>query len=204
MLTAKELRIVDLFRKDPFVNFTIRKLMSHIDTRSYSWTYQAIKKLQKEKIVLLTKKGQGQLCSINLDEPRSIVYLSLLEELNALGKKIPNLGKLIGIMPADFHILIIGGSYADNTFTKKSDMDVVVIIDKKEEKKWLLNKLSSEGDLMIPHLHAYVFTKDEFLEMLINKEANYGKEIERKHLIISGAELYFKILKEAMESGYKR
>lgn len=202
MLTVKELQIIELFRKNIFSSFTIREVMKKIKTKSYNWTHKAIKKLQKERIVILNKKGPCQLCTINLEEPKSIAYLSLLEELNALNKKLPNLNEIISLMPLDFHILIITGSYADKTFTQKSDMDVVVIIDKKEEKKWLLNRLSNKGDLMIPHLHPYVFIKEEFLEMLTNKEANYGKEIEKKHLIISGAEFYFKVLREAIKHGY--
>ncbi|MBI4447874.1 nucleotidyltransferase domain-containing protein [Candidatus Woesearchaeota archaeon] len=202
MLTAKELQIIELFRQDIFAEFTIREIMKKISTKSYSWTHNAVKKLQKENIITLKKKGQSQLCNINLEEQESITYLSLLEELNSLNKKLPNLKKIIELMPIDFHILLIAGSYADNTFTKQSDMDIVTIIDKKEEKKWLLNKLSNKGELMIPILHPYVFTVEEFLEMLKSKEPNYGKEIARKHMILSGAEAYFKILREASKHGY--
>jgi predicted nucleotidyltransferase len=204
ILTEKELEIVGLFRKDPFKDYTIREVMKKIGTKSYNWTHTAIKKLQKQDIISLQKKGQSQLCSINMDSQKSIIYLTLSEELNALKQKIPNLHKVIKLMPLHFHILIITGSYANRTFTEKSDLDVVVVLDKKEEKKWVLNKLSSEGDLMIPQLHPYVFTKEEFLEMLTNKEANYGKEIEKKHLIVSGAESYYGILKEAIANGYRR
>ncbi len=203
MLTIKELRIIELFRKNIFAEFTIREIMKNINTKSYNWTHNSVKKLEKKNIVLLRKKGQSQICTINLEEQKTIIYLVLLEELNTLDKKIPNLNKIIKLMPLDFHILIITGSYVDKTFTKRSDMDVVVVIDKREEKKWLLNKLSNKGELMIPKLHPYIFTKEEFLEMLKNKEANYGKEIEKKHLIISGAEFYFKILREAIKYGYQ-
>lgn len=203
MLTNKELQIIELFRKDIFANFTIRGIMKKINTGSYNWTHNAIRKLKKEKIIIVKKKGQSQLCTINLETPLTIMYLSLLEEFNSIKKRIPNMDKIINLMEGqDFYILIIAGSYADNTFTKKSDLDVIVIIDKKEEKKWILNKLSNEGDLMIPKMHPYVFSKEDFLEMLINKEFNYGKEIAKKHLVVSGAEFYFKILKEAIKHGY--
>ena len=203
MLTSRELQVLDLFRKDILDSFTIREVMKKLDTKSYDWTYNTIKKLERENIIILKRKGQSRLCSINLEEQKSIMYLSLLEELSALNKKIPNLSKILSLMPLDFHILIIAGSYADSTFTKKSDVDVVVIIDKKEEKTWMLNKLTNAGDLLIPNLHPYIFTNEEFIEMLINREENYGKEIGRKHIILSGAELYFKILREAIKRGYK-
>jgi|SRR3989344_2897587 len=202
MLTNKELRIMHLFRKNISASFTIREIMKRINTKSYNWTYNAVKDLEKEKIIILNKKGQSQLCTLNLEEQKTILYLSLLEELNALDKKLPNLKKIIDLTNIEVHTLIITGSYADNTFTEKSDMDLAVIIDKKEDRKWILNKLSNEGSLFIPNLHPYVFTKDEFLEMLKNKELNYGKEIIKKHLIIFGAQLYFKILREAIKYGY--
>ena len=203
MLTKKELQIVDLFIKDILASFTIREIMKKLGTKSYNWTYNAIKNIQREKMITLIKKGQSQLCSLNLEEQKTIAYLSFLEEINSLNKKIPNLSKILNLMNLDVNALIIAGSYADNTFTEKSDLDIVVIIDKKEEKKWILNKLSNEGELMIPKLHNYAFTKDEFLEMLKNKEVNYGKEIVKKHLIVFGAGLYFKILREAVKYGYK-
>ncbi|MEM3127287.1 MAG: hypothetical protein QW331_04450 [Candidatus Woesearchaeota archaeon] len=55
---------------------------------------------------------------------------------------------------------------------------------------------------MIPALHSYVFTEEEFLEMLINKEENYGKEIFRKHLILTGTQNFYKIVKEAKLHGF--
>jgi len=204
MLTKKELQIIELFRKNIFSDFTILEIMKRLGTKSYSWTYNSIKKLQKEDIILIERKGQSQLCRINLHNQKTIVYLGLLEELNALEKNIPNFKKISELMPLDFHILIITGSYVDKKFNKESDLDVVVIIDSENEKKWILNKLKNEGDLMIPQLHPYVFTRKEFLEMLTNKEENYGKEIDKKHLILGGAELFFKILREAISYGYKR
>lgn len=204
MLTARELSIVDLFRKDPFAVRTIGEMMRLLRTNSYSWTHAAVRKLRKERILLLEKKGQCQLCTINLGEQKTIIYFALLEGLAASSRKIPNLGRILSLMPLQFHILMVTGSYADGTFTDESDLDVVVVIESKDERKWLLNELVSAGDLMIPQLHPYIFTREEFLEMLTNREANYGKEIERKHLVASGAESYFLLLREAVRDGYRR
>ena len=48
---------------------------------------------------------------------------------------------------------------------------------------------------MIPPAHIYVFTKNEFLEMLLNKEQNYAKLIFEKDFDF-GAENYYLIIKE--------
>ena len=81
-------------------------------------------------------------------------------------------------------------------------MDVAIIIPASESKKSYEIALK-EGELMIPEVHGFVFTQEEFYLMLINKEYNYGKEIARKHMIICGAESYYKILFEAMRNGFK-
>ena len=204
MLTQKELGIIELYRKNIFSDFNILEIMKKMNTKSYSWTYNSVKKLLKENIISSEIRGQSRLCKINLNNQKTIAYLCLLEELNALNNQIPNTEKLLELMPLDFHILIITGSYAEKKQKETSDLDVVVIINDENEKKWLWNKLENRGSLMIPKLHPYVFTRKEFLEMLTNKEENYGKEIDKKHLIISGAEFYFKILIEAVNNGYKR
>ena len=203
MLTEKELRIIELYRKNIFASYTIREAKKKINTKSYGWVHNAIKKLKIENILKCEEKGNSILCSINLEEQKASTYLSLIEETSSSIKKVPNLKKIMELMPSNFYILLIGGSYADGSFTEKSDIDVIVIMDKKEDRKFLLNKLSNEGDLMIPKLHPYVFTREEFLEMLTNKEENYGKEIAKKHIIISGAEIFYKIVREAIENGFR-
>lgn len=56
---------------------------------------------------------------------------------------------------------------------------------------------------MIPKVHPYVFTRSQFLEMLTSDEANYGKLIFQKHLIIFGASNYYKVIKEAIKNGFR-
>lgn len=200
-MTKKEMKILEIFKGNLFSKYTIREMMKALNTRSYNWTYTAIIKLKKENILKLERKGKSEICSINLDEQKTIAYLAFLEAVRP--KNIPHEKKIIGFMPSDFHILIVAGSYANNTQTKESDLDLVAIIDKREERMQVLNKLQREGELMLPPLHPFVFTNKEFLEMLAEKEENYGKEIFRKHIVITGAEFYFKLVKEAIDHGFK-
>ena len=101
-----------------------------------------------------------------------------------------------------FFIFLVTGSYANKKHTSKSDLDIVVIIDDPLDKR-KINANLNKGELMIPSVHSYVFTVSEFFEMLTNKEENYGKEITRNKMIIYGAYPYYKILKEAIEYGFK-
>lgn len=203
IITKKELRIVDVFRRDLFSSYTIHKLMEKLKTGSYSWTFNAVKKLQKQGIILFEKKGHSTLCRINLDSQLAITYLSLLDELEALSKNIPNIQEIKKVVPTDYFTLLVAGSYAEGKQTKKSDLDVVVIVDDQADVKKILNAVRNKGDLLIPAVHAYVFKRGEFLKMLLADEENYGKFVFKKRLIFFGAKNYYLIIKGAIRNGFR-
>lgn len=205
MLTKEELKVLNLFRKDLFKEYTIREAMKKINKKSYSWTFKTIKKLNKLKIIDIKKKGYSNLCSINLNNNLPLIYLALLEEFNTNSKKLPkkNISELINSIPLSYFTFLITGSYASRKATKKSDLDIVVLVEDKINTKKILMILKNKGELMIPEVHAYVFTKSEFLQMLLSDEENYGKFIFKKKLICFGAENYYSIIKEAVKHGFK-
>lgn len=203
MITKRELRIVDIFRRDLFNSYTIRELMKKLKTGSYSWTFNAVKKLQRQGIILFEKKGHSTLCRINLDSQLAITYLSLLDELEALSRNIPNIQEIRGVIPTDYFTLLVAGSYAEGKQTKRSDLDVVVIVDDQADVRKILNAVKNKGDLLIPKVHPYVFKREEFLKMLLAEEENYGKLVFKKRLIFFGAENYYFIIKEAIRNGFR-
>lgn len=205
MLTKKELEMINIFRKDLFSKETIRGLMKHI-SKSYGLTFNAAKRLIKLGILSYEKKGKSTVCFINLNSLNSIYYLSLLDYLEALNaKNIPhsNIQELIDGIPVVYFSFIITGSYVRRQQTKTSDLDVCVIIEDSTDKKKVYNFLFNKGDLMIPKVHPFVFAKDEFVQMLLDKEENYGKLLFSKRLIYFGAENYYLIIKEAIKNGFR-
>lgn len=200
MLTESEMEIIDAFRKDLFGSYTIRELMKRTGRKTYPWTFNTIKKLGKMGILRIEAKGKSNICSIDLGSRLAVLYLSLLDELEAQSRKIHHLDELIYEIPVLF-TLLIGGSYAEGKQNRKSDLDICVLVDDAADKKKISNML--ENRLMVPRLHPFVFRRSEFLEMLLNKEANYGKLLFRKHLIAFGTENYYLIIKEAMEHGFR-
>jgi hypothetical protein len=57
-------------------------------------------------------------------------------------------------------------------------------------------------EMNIPPIHLYVFSDEEFKQMLLDEKHNYGKEIVENNLIYYGGEAYFKIMFEAMKHGF--
>ena len=97
------------------------------------------------------------------------------------------------------HLLL----FFNNTQKKGSDIDVVIICDDSFEPKRIYAELKQDCELNIPPIHLYVFKKVEFINMLLNKEANYGKEISNKNLILFGAEEYYNLISGAIKNGFR-
>ncbi len=202
MLTSKELRIIDIFRKNLFKAHTIRAISNIVGTGSYSWTYNTVKKMTEINILNTEQIGHSKLVNINLDSSLAVMYLSFLDEIEAKERKIPHIEKICRLIDRKYFTLIVTGSYAAGTQKKTSDVDVVVIVDDKENVKSLLNTLKNKGGLMIPEIHAYVFCEKEFMSMLLSKEANYGKLIFKNRLIFFGAQNYYRVINEAIKHGF--
>jgi hypothetical protein len=57
--------------------------------------------------------------------------------------------------------------------------------------------------LFVPEMHIYVFTKKDFIDMLVDKKENYGKEIFRNNILIKNPQLYYELIFEAIDNGFK-
>ena len=201
MLTKDEIAIIGVFRKALFESYTIRDIMKKTGKKTYPWTFDAVMKLANIGVIKMETKGKAKLCSVDLYNQVALSYLSLLDELEANSKKIPHLDEILGCIQTSFFVLLIGGSYASGEQTKKSDLDICVIVDDTLKTKSIENFHANK--LMVPQLHPFVFKKKEFLEMLLNKEANYGKLLFKKHLIAFGAKNYYIMIREAAEHGFR-
>ena len=78
----------------------------------------------------------------------------------------------------------------------------MILCDNDCEPKKIYSELRHDCELSIPKIHLYVFKEKEFLQMLLDKKENYGKEIVRNNLIFFGGEQYYKIISEAIKNGF--
>ena len=204
MLNKKH-QILEEFVKKPWRKFTFQEIKKLSGKKSESYVYTSLKKFVKSNILKEERAGNVVLYSLNLSSHKTIAYTSfVLEYLSWNKEHIPykDLEKIASKMPTKLFTFIITGSYANNTQKKTSDVDVVILCDDTFETKKIYAELKQDCELNIPPIHLYVFKNSEFLEMLLNKEANYGKEIANKNLILFGAENYYKIVSEAIKNGF--
>jgi hypothetical protein len=204
-LIRKELLLLKPFIKEPWKEFTLTEVKGSAGVRSHHYAFEALKKFTSLGILKESKIGKTNVYAVNSQNPLNASYLAFLESIIRDERAdIPcrNVLKIIGRIKNPFFSLLVGGSYAEKKQRSSSDLDVSIIIPNSESKKPYETALR-EGELMIPQIHGFVFTQEELYLMLTNKEFNYGKELARKHIILLGAEPYYRILMEAIENGFK-
>lgn len=203
-LWKRELSILNPFIKEPWRQFTLTEIKTITKNSSHHYVFEALKRFAKRGVITEIRRGNTNVYTIN-PENRDLPHIIAAEyAIKELRKDIPykNLKPITDRIRNPFYILIVGGSYAESKQKPTSDLDIAFIIPDSENKKPYQIALK-EGEIAIPEVHGYVFTREEFLKMLLNDEFNYGKELARKHVIHYGAEQYYNILFEAMKNGFK-
>lgn len=199
-ITKNQLKILNLFRKELFLRASIRKIMKKIESKSYQRVYEAIQILIAKKILISEKLGNINLISLNFSR-ETFINFSYLDEQE--GNKIPNYSRLLEIKEISDYLILATGSYAKGNAKKNSDLDLVVIIPDKEKAVEIQKLIENATMLFVPEIHLYVFTKKDFVEMLKDKRENYGKEIIKNKVILKNAQIYYELIKEALQDGYK-
>lgn len=197
-LSKNQIIVLNLFRKNIFISKTIREI-SKILKKTYPRVYESLKRLEKEGVIEIKKVGNSNLCELKLTY-KSIPILSFLANQEAISRKIPLINKILEFKDFLDDIIIISGSYAKNIQREKSDLDLVIITTEDAFKKQKL--LENLTLTFIPKVHPICFSNKDFIQMLLSKEENFGKEVFKNHLIFRNAERYYTLLKEAIENGF--
>jgi len=197
----KESEILYSFAREPWTNFTFSSLMERKKSKSY--LASVLKKFVDEKVLKKVLVGRLPVYSLNLSSAKSRVYAGFVLEHEGWNKKhIPYDSLLIDKIPTKDYVFLITGSYAKGKQSKESDIDAVIIIDDSVDPKKVYAELSHYAELNIPQIHLYVFRNREFIAMLKSREANYGKEIVKNNLILTGGQIYLELVEEAIENGF--
>ncbi|MBS3162301.1 nucleotidyltransferase domain-containing protein [Candidatus Woesearchaeota archaeon] len=203
-ILTKQYLLLKPFIKEPWKNFTYKEIKNISKNKSDNYTYTNLIKLVENGIIKTKKIGNTVIYSLN-DSIMALSTIGFLAEYEAnKTKHLPHLSlqKIQNKIKTNFFILIVTGSFAKNKQTKKSDLDIVFICDNKHDPKEIIAEIRLESELTIPEIHPYVFTEEQFYQMLVNNEENYGKEIVKNNLIICGGKEYYSILKEAIKHGF--
>jgi len=201
-ILKKEISILLPFIKEPYNDFTLSEIKKRIGNKSHHYVYEALEKFSK---TVLNKKIRGNTSLYSLNETSNnhdhLVMAELyLKESNT---HIPydTIRRIQDRIKSPFYIMLIAGSYAKNMQKRNSDIDIIIIIPNENKKPFEI--ALKEGELTIPEVHGFVFTEQEFLEMLTNNEFNLGKECVKNHIILYGFHSYYNILIRSLRNGFK-
>ncbi len=204
-MLKKEYDILKPFVDKPWQPLTFKQIAVASKKRSNSYLFNTLKKFIINKILVEKKVGNVLLYSINYQSSKALSYLGFALEYGGWNKNsVPyhDLQVLMDKIPYIAHVTLLTGSYAKGTQYKKSDLDVVILIEDSCEPKKVYAELKLQSELNIPNIHLYVFRYSEFIEMLTNKEVNYGTEIVKNCLVLSQGQTYLKLIHEAIQHGF--
>jgi len=203
MITEKQFKIFEVFARNPFAEFARKEVKIESREKSNNALALTINLLKKEEVVKEKKIGKSGLLTLNLENDLTFYYIALCNN-----KRIHHLAKLATeslkaeISPdTPFYSIAIFGSYATGEQKKDSDLDIAVFIE--NENKEIAASVNSAKLKSILDMHVHIIPRKEMLEMLTNKEENLGKQIARKHLAIHNQRIFYDIVKEGMNRGFR-
>ena len=199
MLTKEQLNILSVFKKDLFSSLTFKQIKQQSRQKSNNIVQIALKEFQKQDIVKTKETGDVTAYSLNLNNNLTLSYLNLINESEINKSKIPK-NTLNDIQNRIFKhtelfILIVFGSYAKNEATKKSDLDIAVIVESDHTKKEITPFLETIKRREVLQIDYHIFTRVEFLEMLRADFENVGKQIFKSNTVYYGYIPYYSMIK---------
>ena len=205
MLTKKQFKILSIFQKNIFREYTYKEIKEQSKENSNSVVQDAIKAFLKEEIITERAIGTSKLYIINHKNEKACLYFEILNK-ESLPKQILDTIKELGNTldkHTFFYSIVLFGSYASGEQKKNSDLDVAVFIEQEDSRKIVEAVFKSMELKSFVKVDGHVITKDEFLEMLEVDYENLGKEIARKHLTMRNASIFYSLLKEGIRHGFK-
>ncbi|MBI2672257.1 nucleotidyltransferase domain-containing protein [Candidatus Woesearchaeota archaeon] len=196
-LNKLEAEILYIFAQNFDLKITILQLTKKIKNY-YANVYNTIKSLQKRGLLKIESIGMANICSLNINSLELPVFMAFIEEISSLQilKKLPFIRRIIEEIKNISPISSIGifGSYASESATLKSDIDLFILTDKTEKFKNFIPRYFPEFENCID---LNVISFEEFIESQKSKEFTVSKEIVKNKIILMGAELFYQIIQEA-------
>ena len=199
-----KLKIVALFSKDLGKELTIHQIKNELK-RSYHFIYDNTTKLIEENILNKKTRGHSTVCSLNLknEKTKAMLILNSIDEKEQLldKKAIKSLfGGLVSNITSRIEVLsiVLFGSYAKGIETKSSDIDLLIICEKKDKNNIIQREIGALETMYDHKINQIVVTAQMFKDMITSKaELNVRKEALNNHIILYGAETFWKIVLEA-------
>jgi len=179
------LKLLGLYRSNYTTSFHVREAArkTRIDVKAIQLQ---LKMLEKINVASSTQKGRNKEYSLNLNNYLAKYYMILAETFASITylsknfevkKLISEIGDKIG------DSVLLFGSFAKGEMTQESDIDLLVIGDRKPD----LDAVREAGRLMGREISVKSTTEEKFLEGLTNSDP-LMLEVATNHVILKGVD----------------
>ncbi len=200
------LKIVGLLRRDLGKRFTILEISKKLKI-GYRPAYNHISGLEKEGVIVIKMAGRAKQCFLDLESAKSRYFLQEVDLIKkeSIYRVNPKLkvvletliAKVTSRFVADIHSIILFGSYAKQTATKSSDVDILFIVSDLKNKP-LRETIEREcASYQYSHnlkVSPLITDITEFKKMLKSKEMNVGKEAKEYGIALYGSEQFWRFI----------
>jgi predicted nucleotidyltransferase len=182
-------------------SFTVRQIASGIG-QDYRITYVMTMRLAKQKCIIAERRRPVTHCRLNFkDNSTLLAYIEGIRASRFLAKH-RDIEVLIDSITekivSPFFTMIVFGSHVKGTASKRSDLDVLLVIPDKEMESDALSAIASVERVSPMGVHDVILTGGEFTQLLKEKKPNVAWEALDCRIVPYGAEPLFKILEGVM------
>ncbi len=202
-------KIIKLFYDDLYAEFTINELANKTNI-SYSYVHGQVEELKGKGILVVNQRTNRKYCRPNYNNPE--VKVSFVKISNQIAEDFLKkrdkiffvVKKLLSVLPkkTDFNLLsvVLFGSLAKGTDSKKSDIDLFILVPSKKKYDEIIDTecavLSRSFGIEI---NPMVSEPANLLTMLKDKEHNVANEILKNKIILFGAEKFWELILEVIK-----
>jgi len=200
------LRIIELLRKELGRGLTILDISKKLKI-GYRPAYNHITGLAREKAIIVKTVGRAKQSFLNLDNSKCRYFLQEVDLVRkeAVYKTNPKLKavleeltiKIANKFTAEIHSIVLFGSYAKETATKISDVDLLFMVSdlkNKPVREAIERECASYQYSHNVKISPLITDIEEFKKMLKSKEINVGKETKEYGIPLYGSEQFWRII----------
>lgn len=180
---------------------TIRQIAGEIG-QDYRITHDMTMRLVRQKFITAEKRRHITFCRLNLQGNH--VLLAYIEGIRASRFLAKNrdvetvIGGILQKVTSPFFTMIVFGSHVKGSASKRSDLDILLIIPNKEMEGDVSSAIGSVTRISPMGIHDVILTTEEFTQLLREKKPNVAWEALDNRIVPYGAEPLFKMLEEVL------
>ena len=184
-----DIKILKLLLEKREDKFTIKKIAEALKI-NYRIAYEQVIKLEKEKLLKITKVGNSKICEFTGKFNSKVFEAEYLRRKELFkNKNFLVLHNRLAELNFSF-IALLFGSYAKKTANKHSDIDILAIGGDEKEIKATISLLPDK-------IHLTCITYNNFIHMARSKEFTVVSEALKSNIILIGIEDYYRLIKNA-------